>query len=269
MATSIPSVVDQILDALALSRSKPLPPPDTLPRDLLASAQILGQDPGLRRPLGSAGQGVFTAWTTGPAAAPRVIVKEGNGQVQSAGTAVRISPAILVTDGFGRPAPNIGVSFRANAPGGATAVILATTGQDGIARTTWILGTEPGLNTLDVFLGSVGSARVANFTAFGLATRRIEIVEGDGLSATKKTAVKPDPKVRVVAADSGTPIAGVNVSFTIGIGGGTAVPTSASTGSDGTASCTWTLGGSAGNNNNTLVADAAGADPVTFTASAS
>src|SRR5262245_44892895 len=101
---SVSSTVAEAIQALQQSQSKTVPPPDTLSRAFLATAQLLGQDPGLRRPLGVAGQAVFTAWTTQAAAtAVQLTILQGNGQVASAGSDVRIVPTVRVTDGFGRP----------------------------------------------------------------------------------------------------------------------------------------------------------------------
>jgi hypothetical protein len=96
--SNINAIVAQVIGALQQSRSQTLSPPANIPRDLMATAEILGQDPGLRRPLGTAGNAVVGAWAQAAAAAERVTILRGNGQVATVGTAVRVAPAIAITD---------------------------------------------------------------------------------------------------------------------------------------------------------------------------
>ena len=71
--------------------------------------------------------------------------------------------------------------------------------------------------------------------------------------------------VVVRAADRlGSPVLGASVNFSVAGGGGGVSPASATTGSDGRASTTWTLGTTAGEN--TLTATIAGVVPLSFTA---
>lgn len=91
-------------------------------------------------------------------------------------------------------------------------------------------------------------------------------VAGDAQTATVATAL--GGAIRVKLQDRlGSPVAGVAVSFTPAIGGGSMNPPTASTGSDGTASTIWTLGAGAGIHAMQVVA-AGVKDTVYFTATA-
>ena len=73
----------------------------------------------------------------------------------------------------------------------------------------------------------------------------IAIVSGDAQSAPAGAALSSPLVVRVLD-ERDRPIEGQAVSFTIDAGGGQIAPARATTGADGTASATWTLGGTAG-----------------------
>lgn len=263
---NVSALVEQIVAAVQQSQTRALPPPSTMPRELVASAQILGEDPGLRRPLGVPGNAVFTAWTQAASVVNRFTILRGNGQVASVGTAVSVAPAIVVTDAFGRPRANVSVQFNAASGNGSVVGSPVTTGLDGVAAvTSWTLGPAPGSNTLQVV---AFYATQATFVAFGIATRLIKLHDGNEQQGTGGTDLPINPTARVVEADSGQPIPGVDVEFTITLGGGQIAglnSTTVTTDSNGIADAgTWTLGPTAGDN--TLRARVAGADPVVFTA---
>jgi 5-hydroxyisourate hydrolase-like protein (transthyretin family) len=271
MATSTPAshlnvapVVDQTVEAIRRNLHKTMPPPDGMRPDLLMTAEILGQDPGRRRPLGAAGTAFAGAWAQAGAAAERIAIVDGDSQVAVIGSNVVIPPKILVTDGFGRPCPGVAVNVVATAGGKVTPGSLATA-QDGVASVTaWSLGATPGVNLLQF---KIGNRTVAVVTAFAVATRRCDIVDGDGQNAAHGTALKNAPTVKVVDVATGQPVSDVNVNFQVTAGGGSVSNPTSKTDNDGIASCgTWTLGQSTGTN--TLEADVLEAAPTTFTAQA-
>ncbi len=261
---NIASAVGQVIGAL--QQSQTLPAPANMPSHLLATTQILGQDPGSRRPLGSAGSSLFNAWgqTAAAGALEQYTIRQGNGQMASVGTVVRVPPAIQVTDGFGRPVPGRTVRFTATA-GGSVKIASVVTGQDGVASPgDWTLGPAPGLNTLDATDDLTGVVRVT-FLALASPTRRIVILRGNGQEAPVGTALPVDPAIRVVEANSGQPLDGIAVAFDVVAGGSNVANPGAVTDQDGTASAgVWTLGAAAGPT--TLQVSVDGADPVTFTA---
>lgn len=94
----------------------------------------------------------------------------------------------------------------------------------------------------------------------------IAVSSGNAQSAQSSQALASPIVVRV--ARDGAALAGTSVSWSVASGGGSVAPATSTTGGDGLASTTWTLGPSAGAN--TLQASSAGANgsPVTFTATA-
>jgi hypothetical protein len=268
MAFDINAVVAQAIEALQQSKRRTMSAPaDMLDKqpDLLVTAEILGQEPRLRRRLGTAGTAFIGAWAQAAAAAGRITILRGNGQVALIGTTVRIVPAITVTDGFGRPIPGVAVAIAVTAGGGKVVPGTLNTGQDGVASATaWTLGTTPGLNQLQF---TVPGGPTADFRAFAVATRRCDVVDGDGQKAAAGSALKTKPVVKIVDVATGQPLAGINVAFHVRAGGGSIVNATAATDQDGNATPgVWTLGAAKGSN--TLEATVVGAGTTTFTAQA-
>lgn len=96
---------------------------------------------------------------------------------------------------------------------------------------------------------------------------RIAKIAGDSQSATVGTAVAIPPAV-VITDASGTPVAGVGVTFQVTAGGGTVTPTTSvlSGGNGVAATAGWTLGAAPGANTLTAAAPGLAGSPVTFTA---
>ena len=93
---------------------------------------------------------------------------------------------------------------------------------------------------------------------------------GDGQSAAVSTAVAIAPAVKVVDG-SGSPVAGVGVTFAVASGGGSLTGASTTTNASGIATVgSWTLGATAGANTLTATATGSGitGNPATFTATA-
>src|SRR6185503_11936032 len=99
------------------------------------------------------------------------------------------------------------------------------------------------------------------------AATTIDVSAGDGQSADAGTPVAVPPRV-LVADVSGNPVGGVNVTFAVGSGGGSVVPTTAvATDANGLAAVTsWTLGNNPGPNSLKATSGGLSGSPVTFTA---
>ena len=95
----------------------------------------------------------------------------------------------------------------------------------------------------------------------------IEIDAGNNQTGTVGTALPTDPSV-LVTDQFGNPFGGANVTFAVTGGGGSVNPGVEPTNLSGIAATEWTLGTTAGANNNTLRATVAGVGFVDFTASA-
>ncbi len=210
----------------------------------------------------------FTA--TGVAgAAATIALSAGNGQSATAGTAVAVPPAVLVTDAFGNPKSGVAVTFAITGGGGSLTGGAATTNASGIATVgSWTLGVVAGPNTLTATAAGLTGSPVG-FTATGTsgAATTIAVNAGNGQSATVGTAVATPPSVKVTDA-GGNPVSGVPVTFAVTAGGGSVQPVSSvlTDGAGLAAVTSWTLGLTAGAN--TLTATAAGltGSPVGFTA---
>lgn len=94
----------------------------------------------------------------------------------------------------------------------------------------------------------------------------IAVNAGNNQTTIVSSAVATNPSVRVTDA-TGTPVAGVTVTFAVASGGGTMTGPTAVTDSTGTATLgSWTLGSGAGSNTITATAAGLSGSPVVFTA---
>ena len=168
-ARPIPDVVREIVQSLQLTQSQPLPPPATMSLEQLATAEILGQDPGLRRLLSPAVAIIPAAWRQA-ASAPgqhRYRTRLGNGRLVAAGTAAL--PQLEIRDGYGEPVKGLPVQFVVQAGGGTLSQgDSATTNDDGVASPDWSLGAAEGLNTL---IARIDAEIVATFNAVAIGTQ--------------------------------------------------------------------------------------------------
>jgi hypothetical protein len=169
-ARPIPDVVREIVQSLQLTQSQPLPPPATMSLEQLATAEILGQDPGLRRLLSPAVAIIPAAWRQA-ASAPgqhRYRTRLGNGRLVAAGTAAL--PQLEIRDGYGEPVKGLPVQFVVQAGGGTLPPGdgVATTNDDGVASPDWRLGPAEGLNTL---VALIALEIVATFNAVAIGTQ--------------------------------------------------------------------------------------------------
>src|SRR6266853_6662312 len=81
--------------------------------------------------------------TTAPAGSTLSFsVVSGDGQQGTVGTTLAQPLVIQATDTRGKPAKNLSVAFLVTSGGGSTAPASATTNNQGLAQTTWTLGTS-------------------------------------------------------------------------------------------------------------------------------
>ncbi|HVP75814.1 MAG TPA: Ig-like domain-containing protein, partial [Gaiellaceae bacterium] len=213
----------------------------------------------------SAGLADLTFHATGAAdAAATIAASAGESQSATVGTNLPTDPAVVVEDQYGNPVAGVSVTFAVASGGGSATGLSATTGANGVATVgSWKLGTAAGSNTLTADSGTLGGSPVT-FHALGVADAAgsLTVSAGEGQSATVGTAVATAPAV-LVTDEYGNPVQGVNVTFSVASGGGSATGTSATTDVNGIATLgSWTLGTAAGSN--TLTASATGLTTVTF-----
>jgi adhesin/invasin len=127
--------------------------------------------------------------------------------------------------------------------------------------------------TVSATINGTAITQTAAVTVNAGAATQVALNAGNNQTATVNTTVATAPSV-IVRDQFNNPVAGHTVTFTVTGGGGSispASPANVQTNASGVASITsWTLGTTAGTNNNTLTATATSltGSPVTFTASA-
>ncbi len=118
---------------------------------------------------GIANSVTFSATATAGAPA-NVSANAGDGQQALTGTAVPVSPSVLVQDAFGNAVAGVQVTFAVLAGGGDLTNPVVNTGATGVATVgSWTLGT--GANTLSATVTGAGiSGNPVTFSATGLTT---------------------------------------------------------------------------------------------------
>jgi len=195
------------------------------------------------------------------------VISAGNSQTTAAGTPVPVAPAVRVTDGADNPVPGIRVSFAVTAGGGSVTGAQPLTNAQGIATVgQWTMGTAIGQNALSATIDGIATPLTFQATATVGPVAHIELVEGDGQTATIGAAVAIPPAVKVSDA-FGNIITGLSVNFSIASGGGTVTGGAPISDVNGIARLgSWRLGLVPGAN--TLSASRDNATPLLFTATA-
>lgn len=203
------------------------------------------------------------------------VLRTGSNNVPANGSSTS-EITVTLRDQYGNPVPGKSVALSRtgttsiiSAPGGTVSNVLGevrfiVTNTTIETVTYSATANDPG----PIALGSVDVTFVAGST-FMIAT------SGTSQNAVIGTQVAAPPAV-LVRDEANNPVAGVNVTFSLtanGGGGGSispASPATVQTDAAGVAALTsWTVGNTAGTNNNSIVATASGVlgSPVTFTAS--
>lgn len=191
----------------------------------------------------------------------------GNGQTDTVKATLATPYTVRVSDQYGNAVSGTTVTWGVS--GGGSITPSSITNASGIASATRVFGTAAGPQGASATVaGLVGSPVSFSATAtHGVATTIVKVT-GDNQSAVAASPVGIPPTAKVTDAYT-NPVAGVGVTFAVTAGGGSVNPTSAITtdGSGNATVTTWTLGPSAGTNNNTLTASATGTSSAAFVAS--
>ena len=139
-----------------------------------------------------------------------------------------------------RPVPSVTVAWAVGAGGGAVAGASSTTDADGLASIMATLGSAAGDNTFTATVSGLSGSPVT-FHATAKPAANLAIVSGDGQSGTAG-AMLAQPLVVKVTDGYGSAVSGIGVAWTVTAGGGSVSAATVSTGPDGTASVTATLG---------------------------
>ena len=170
--------------------------------------------------------------------------------------------AVSVLDQNGSAFAGAIVTFEVASGDGTVSVETAATDANGQAATTLALGPDPGTITVRA---TVAGLDPVVFTATGLAiARTLDKVSGDGQQGASG-ATLAEPLVISVLDQTGAAFPGATVTFAVTAGGGTLSETTVSTGANGRAASTLTLGIPGAN---TVTVSVSGLEPVTFTATA-
>ncbi len=167
-----------------------------------------------------------------------VVAVTGDQQRALVGTSLPEIIAVQVRAADGLAVSDVVVDFAAS--DGSLSANSDTTDAQGLAQTAWTLGSLEGQQTISVSLPDF--PQVATSVVASAVFPNALIPVSDGQRGAINT---PVPAVsRVVAAD-GLGIEGIAVEFRSAFG--TVSPTAATSGIDGLAQTTWTLGGNTGN----------------------
>jgi len=206
-----------------------------------------------------------TATVTVQQVATRAVVASGDGQTGTVGQPLAEPVVVRSVDQGGSTTAGASITFAAQGDGSVGASQV-TSDADGLASTTWTLATASGQQQVSAGITGATSGQVVLYaTALAGPAAAIDKLSGDQQTAPVGTAlVQP---VTVKLADAfGNAVEGGAVTFVVTGGGGSVTPPEASTGADGTAQATWTLGADVGAN--TLSVSVAGLQAVEFAATA-
>jgi hypothetical protein len=159
---------------------------------------------------------------TQPSTATAIAAAGGDGQSAPAGSTLPNPLVVLVTDASGNPVEGVTVSW-ADQGGGSVSATTARTGADGRASVQRTLGTTVGQQTTTASVsGLSGSPVTFVSTATVAGSPGISITTNPPTSALTSEVFDPAVQPVVQVNDgSGNPMAGVQVTATIGSGGGT------------------------------------------------
>ena len=170
----------------------------------------------------------------------------GNDQEGLPGAALENSFVVEVRDRADTPVPGVQVTFSVTSGGGTLSATSATTDSNGRAESTLTLGPNPGTNTVTVSVA--GTQEQQTFNAEGIRIPlAFWIISGDKQQGLLGEALAK-PFVVEVRDQSGDPLPGVQVAFSVSIGGGMLSATSATTDVNGRAESILTLGPNPGAN---------------------
>ena len=180
----------------------------------------------------------FTA-TAAPGPAQTLALVSGDNQSAPAGGPLPEPLVVMVTDQFANPVPNVEVKW--DAKGGSADPATSTTGADGHASTSRVLGSGAGTQQTTVTSkGLDGSPITFTHIATAGSASDLVLVSGDNQTGDPGAQLADPLVVRLTDGD-GNPISGSAVSWIVGSGGGSINP-GGNTDADGLASAMLTLG---------------------------
>ncbi len=191
----------------------------------------------------------------------------GNGQTAAVGTALALPLRVMVLVN-GTAQSGLTVMWAAVGAGASVNPAQSTTDVNGVATTTWTLGSTVGTQSATATLaGATGSPVTFTATATALVPVIGMTASASGNGQTDSvTATLPNP-LRVVVMLNGAVQAGDTVTWATP-GTGAVTPSKAVTDASGIATTSWKLGQTAGAQSATATLAGATGSPVTFNATA-
>ena len=182
---------------------------------------------------------------------PRSIrIVSGDDQEGSSGSALASPFIVEVQDGNSVAFEGVPVTFAVTAGGGTLSAANTTTDANGRAESTLTLGPNSGVNTVTVSV--TGIQEEPTFNAEGIRTpKAFWIIFGIDQQGLVGEALA-NPFIVEVRDQSGEPMSGAQVMFSVTAGGGTLSVTTAATDSNGRVESVLTLGPDPGTNTVTV-----------------
>lgn len=192
----------------------------------------------------------------------------GDGQQGTVGQPLADSLVVRVLGAGGAPLARRRVAFVVSSSAGVLAPDTTETDAEGRASARWVLGTTAGSQTAVARVVDT-TAAPASFAAEALpaAASAMAAAGGDNQHGDEGSTLA-NPLVVRVTDRFGNPVAGVDVSWRVTRGGGSVSDAHSTTGADGRASVSWTLGDS-GRQQATATDSRLSGSPVQFDASIS
>jgi hypothetical protein len=158
----------------------------------------------------------------------------GNNQNGSVGSTLPVALAVLASSD-GSPVQGVSVTFSDGGAGGSFGTPTATTGSNGMASTTYTLPATAQTVTITASSSGYMSTTFTETAAVWALSASAGNNQSGMVNTTLPTALT------VLASSSGSPVQGVSVTFSDSGAGGTFGTPTATTGSNGMASTTYTL----------------------------
>jgi hypothetical protein len=202
-------------------------------------------------------------------AALELSVTSGNGQTGTVGQPLANPLVIKVAAESGQPVSGRRVAFIVAGEGsGSFDPDTAETNDRGEAVALWTLGTVPGAQSGEARLVTdLETPPHAEFQGTAVAGAPDTIRAMSPTSQSGRRGEPAESPLVILAVDRfGNPVPGVTIQWAVTVGEGEVSQPQTPTGSDGTASVTWELGGRIGVQRVTASLEGASGSPVTFSA---
>jgi hypothetical protein len=199
-----------------------------------------------------------------PAGANSIGIFSGDPQSGTVNSPLGEPLVVIVTDAQGNPIPDVPIQWTAEG-GGTVSAESNFTNADGQASVTRTLGPTAGPQTTRADAGQLQGSPIT-FTHTATAGNAAGITKVDGDNQSGPPGAQLAPLIVEVRDELGNLIPNRDVTWVVGMGGGTVSPVNTKTNAEGRASTTWTLGSAAGPN--TVNAVVSGVGTATFNATA-